>query len=147
MNHWMMPIALGVLLAAPTVAQGTPPAAGGVCSRLAPQLGLKPQDPARVAKGEAPWAASMFGVGAILFGGSAGVSFSVQPADDDEHASTRNFAKMCAQEKANIMCRVKGPAHIVIGSKKGEASADVAAGEYVEVGTKSKQIVCRDTPA
>ncbi len=89
----------------------------------------------------------MFGVGAILFGGSAGVSFSVQPADDEEQAGSRNFSKMCAQEKANIMCRVTGPAHVVVGSKRGEAAVDVAAGEYVEVGTKGKQIVCRDAPA
>lgn len=140
----MLPLAIALVLSGRSLAQQ--PRAPGVCARLAPQLGLKPQDPARVAKGEAPWAANMFGVGAVLFGGSAGVSFSVQPADDDEHAASRNFARMCAQEKANIMCRVQGPAHVVVGSKKGEAAVDLTAAEYVEVGTKGKQIVCRDAP-
>lgn len=127
-------------LTAAAVAQDAPvtPRAG-VCARLAPQLGLK-QEAAK--PGEAPtWRAGMFGVGAMLFGGSAGVSFMVQPVEGTTQAQ---LTDSCTQVKADIVCRVTGPSRIVVGSKKGEASADLAAGEQAEVGTKGKHIFCRE---
>lgn len=132
---------LALVLPVAAAAQQPPVAAppGGVCARLAPQLGLKPE----AAKPGAPttWKAGMFGVGAMLFGGSAGVSFMVQPV---EGTTAGQMQDACKQVKSDIVCRVAGPIRVVVGSKKGEASVDLAEGERGEVGTKGKNIFCRE---
>lgn len=130
-----------VLLTLSGVAAGQGPAApatGGACARLAPQIGLKP-DPAK--SGEpVTWRAGLFGFGATLFGGSAGVSFMAQPIEGTTQAQ---LTESCKQAKADIVCHLTGPVRVVVGTKKGEASTDLAPGERAEIGTAGKHIFCR----
>lgn len=137
---WLAAIALPAAAMAQDAPVGAGAGPGGsVCARLAPQLGLKREAAKR---GEVPtWRAGMFGVGAMLFGGSAGVSFMVQPVEGTTQAQ---ITDSCKQVKSDIVCRVTGPSRIVVGSKKGEAGTDLAPGERAEVGTKGKHIFCRE---
>lgn len=115
------------------------PASGGVCARLAPQIGLKPE-PAN-SKEPATWRAGLFGFGATLFGGSAGVTFMAQPI---EGTTQEQLTESCKPAKTDIVCNLTGPVRVVVGTKKGEASTDLAPGERAEIGTKGKHIFCRE---
>lgn len=110
--------------------------AGGVCARLATQTGMKPQR-------DGSWRANMLGgVGAALFGGTTGASFLVGPTEGS--TADQQFDKACAQVGAEIACTVVGPARITVGTKNGNASADVAAGEAAHVGMKGRYLTCRE---
>lgn len=109
---------------------------GGVCARLATQTGLKQQR-------DGSWRANMLGgVGAALFGGTTGASFLVGPIEGS--TADQPFDKACAQVGAEIACHVVGPARITVGTKSGNASADVAAGETAHVGMKGRYLTCRE---
>lgn len=126
-----------ILLCATATAQAQSAAsADGVCAQLAPQTGMKPQ-------AGGLWRANMLGgVGAALFGGTTGASFQVEPID----GSTRDQAleKACVQEGAGVICRLSGPARLTVGTKRGNASVDLAAGEKAEVSMKGRYLTCRD---
>ena len=110
--------------------------ATGVCARLAPQTGLKQQR-------DGTWRANMLGgIGATLFGGTTGASFLVGPIEGS--IADQHFEKACAQMGAEIGCNLVGPAKITIGTKSGNASADVAAGETAHVGMKGRYLTCRE---
>jgi hypothetical protein len=110
--------------------------AGGVCARLATQTGMKTQR-------DGSWRANMLGgVGAALFGGTTGASFLVGPIEGS--TADQRFDKACAQVGAEIACTVVGPARITVGTKSGNASADVAAGETAHVGMKGRYLTCRE---
>ncbi len=110
--------------------------ATGVCARLAPQTGLKQQR-------DGSWRANMLGgVGAALFGGTTGASFLVEPIEGS--TADQHFEKACTQMGAEIGCNVSGPAKITIGTKSGNASADVVAGETAQVGMKGRYLTCRE---
>lgn len=108
----------------------------GVCARLAPQTGLKLQR-------DGSWRVNMLGgIGAALFGGSAGASFQVSPIE----GSTPDQAldKACQQTGQEIACHLTGPARITIGTKRGNASADLLAGETADIGMKGRHLTCRE---
>lgn len=119
-----------------TGAQAQAPTAAGICARLAPQTGLKQQ-------ASGVWRANMLGgVGAALFGGSAGASFLVEPIE--ESTADQAFDKACTQNGPEVTCTVVGPARITVGTKRGNASAQANEGEKAIVGTKGKYLTCRD---
>lgn len=110
--------------------------AATVCARLAPQTGLKQQR-------DGTWRANMLGgLGTALFGGTTGASFLVGPIEGS--TADQQFDKACAQMGAEIGCTLVGPARITIGTKGGNASADVAAGERAHVGMKGRYLTCRE---
>lgn len=135
MSRKVMLLLVGVCAASMGHAQEAQ-VANGVCARLAPQTGLKRQP-------DGSWSANMLGgLGAALFGGTAGASFLVGPIEGS--TADQHFEKACAQKGAEIGCDLVGPAKITIGTKSGEASADVAAGEKARVGMKGRYLTCRE---
>ena len=129
-----------VTLSGVATAQMPPaPATDGVCARLAPQIGLKPES----VTGREPvtWRAGLFGFGATLFGGSAGVTFMAQPIDG---TTQEQLTESCKPAETDIVCNLTGPVRVVVGTKKGEASTDLAPVERAEIGTKGKHIFCRE---
>lgn len=123
-------------LCAASLANAQQPAPAGVCAALAPQTGLK-------AQGDGSWRVNMLGgVGAAVFGGSTGATFQVAPIDGS--TADQHLEKACVQNGAEITCRVVGPARITIGTKRGNASADIKAGETAEVGMKGRYLTCRE---
>lgn len=117
----------------------------GVCARLAPQLGLKQQVAKRGVDSPAPWRVNMLsGVGAALFGGSFGATFSVEPIEGVATAPGQNFNEMCKQEGGNMTCSLTGPLRVKIGTKAGEASTDLSATERAVVGVKGRHLTCQE---
>jgi hypothetical protein len=108
----------------------------GVCARLATQTGLKQQR-------DGSWRANMLGgVGAALFGGTTGATFQVEPIEGS--TTDQHLEKACAQLGAELGYHIVGPAKITIGTKSGNASTDVAAGEMAHVGMKGRYLTCRE---
>ncbi len=108
----------------------------GVCATLAQQTGLKRQD-------DGSWRVNMLGgVGAALFGGTTGATFQVAPVEGS--TADQALDKACVQQGAEIACRVTGPARITVGTKRGNATADIAAGEKATVGMKGRYLTCRE---
>ena len=127
-------LALVALVAAASAPAQTTDA-GGACARLAAQTGLKQQS-------DGSWRANMLGgVGAALFGGTTGATFQVQPIEGS--TAEQALEKACQQEGAAIACRVSGPARVIVGTKRRNASIDLASGEPAEVGMKGRYLTCR----
>lgn len=118
----------------------------GVCARLAPQLGLKQQPTKRGMEGPAPWRVNMLsGVGAALFGGSFGATFSVEPIEGAAAVPGQNFNEMCKQEGGNMRCSLTGPLRVKIGTKAGEATTDLSASERAVVGIEGRHLTCQES--
>lgn len=117
-------------------AQESPPAPG-VCAQLAAQTGLQRQR-------DGSWRANLLGgVGAALFGGTTGATFLVEPVTDS--TPEQHLEKACAQAGAEIACSVTGPARITVGTKRGNAVAELAPGKTAQLGMKGRYLTCRES--
>lgn len=132
--------------AAPGLAAGD-----SFCRRVAPQLGAKPDEV--IARNDASDTTGelhvnlMGGLRAALLGGSAMVSFSVHPADEDDMAEYKRLQNACQAASNGVLCKIKGPAKVRIGSPKGQLAAEVNADENVELQVRKSTLYCRDLKA
>jgi hypothetical protein len=146
----MMKIGLLTILAL-LGGQGTSPApdAQSFCERMAPQLGMTPIERGRQGQATGEWRANQLGgVKNLLLGGSTMVSFSVQPVGIvTEQAEIDRLRRMCVQEKKSVICRVEGPAQLVVGASKATATIEARPGERAEVEMRGTTVYCRDPSA
>lgn len=130
-----MLVAAATIVSTAAGAQTSPPVAG-LCARLAPQTGLKRER-------DGSWRVNTLGgLGAALFGGTTGATFLVEPVEGS--TPDQHLDKACTQAGTEIACKLVGPARITVGTKRGNATADVASGEAAQVGMKSRYLTCRD---
>ena len=140
MTYRTMAAALVLAAAGPVAAQQQQP---GVCAQLAPQSGLKQQEAKRGQTGAPEWRVNMLGgLGATLFGGSTGATFKVEPVDGS--TADQHLEDACRQVKSEIVCTLGGPSAIVVGTKAGEARAELASGQRAEVAMRGRYLTCRD---
>jgi hypothetical protein len=129
--------------------QGAASAPQTFCQRMATQLGMTPVDRGRQGASSGEWRANQLGgVKNLLLGGSTMVSFSVQPVGVlTEQAEVDRLQKMCAQEKKSVICRMEGPARLVVGASKATATIEALPGERAEVEMRGTTVYCRDPAA
>ncbi|SOB86661.1 hypothetical protein SAMN06297144_1769 [Sphingomonas guangdongensis] len=129
--------------------QGAAPAPQTFCQRMAPQLGMTPIERGQQGAASGEWRANQLGgVKNLLLGGSTMVSFSVQPVGVvTEQAEVDRLQKMCAQEKKSVICRMEGPARLVVGASKATATIEARPGERAEVEMRGTTVYCRGPAA
>jgi hypothetical protein len=113
------------------------------CERLAPQLNMAPVASRQQATRE--WKVNLLsGLGPALFGGWTTASFAVRPIDSVSGEDYRRLEDSCNSTAKGAICDLEGPARLTVGTKKGEVTADLPAGERAIVEMRKTTIYCRE---
>ena len=130
----------GLLVSAAQPAQPT------FCERLAPQIGLKPNEVRKGGETRTEWKSEQMGVlKKYVVGGTMMVSFGVQPGlTGDYEADTARAANTCRQTKKTMTCKPQAPDTFQIGTADGNGVEEVRAGESPVVEVRGTAVVCRD---
>lgn len=142
MSLWIRILPLGV--AALLLGGATEPPTPTFCARLAPKLNMKASPAGDGPVGSREWRLELFGLGAMLFGGSASVTFFVAPGATGTAGDFIAHRDACKPSKGKIRCDLEGPVQFNVGTKKGDISEEVLPGERAVVEMPGKSIICRD---
>lgn len=131
-----------MLAALPAAAPARQAAAtASFCERLAPKLGMKPNQKHGGKVREGGWDVNLMN---SLFGGSFHASFSLQPIDENSASERDRLKDACAPTKKGMICKISGPARLVIGIKTGKAEIEAAPGERADLELRSSTLSCHD---
>ena len=130
---------LAILPAAAPAQQAV--ATASFCERLAPRLGMKPNLKHGGKVRDGGWDVNLM---KSLFGGSFHASFSLQPIDQNSAPERDRLKDACDSTKEGLICKISGPARLVIGTKTGKAEIEAAPGERADIELRRSTLSCHD---
>jgi len=80
----------------------------------------------------------------VFFGGSSIATLAAIPDEPWTYAGYERLVDNCKAVKKGIVCDIEDPARLTVGTRNGEVTEDILAGEHLVVEMRKAGIFCRN---
>ena len=140
-NKPVSAVLLSLINIAPSIAAPLAVPQSKFCPRFAAEFDLKP---GKTKAGVDIWQRQLFGLGAFLVGGTAGVSFRFTPAPTTMELSPAEQTDCQMLPKGALKCTIVSPGVLEVGIKDKVASVAAQPNERAEVRVTNSKVECED---